>query len=197
LAIAWSPGNGGPLHLAAGKFARFVGQAMAESYQVEQLLGSLDMLPLVPPIIKHPIANHDRRQHIFQRRELRQQVIKLKNHPKVFIAQVIARPRSQVVDPLPLEVNFASIGSIQRPQEVQQRALAAAALPHDGNKTASAHRKIDPLEHGHNQLPFPVTFFQPLGRKQRRLRRAMRTISAQIGITGNSLFRVPRSAFRA
>ena len=38
------PGDGGPLHLAAGELARLVRQAVAEADHVEQFLGPLGVL---------------------------------------------------------------------------------------------------------------------------------------------------------
>lgn len=83
-------GDGGALHFAAGKFAGFVRQPMAELHHVEQLLGPLNVLAFVPPITEDAVANHDGGEDVFERREFRQEVIELKDHAEMLIAQVIA-----------------------------------------------------------------------------------------------------------
>ena len=70
--------------------------------------------------------------------QLRQQMIKLKNHAELSIPQQISLPHRNVIDPLLLEVDLPFVRLIQRAQQMQQRAFARTALPDDRQKLATA-----------------------------------------------------------
>ena len=61
--------------------------------------------------------------------------------PKRAIAQAVALDGWQVVDPVALEMDLALVGRVERGQQVQQRALARAALADDGHEFAAAQRR--------------------------------------------------------
>jgi len=79
------------------------------------------------------VQPHDlQRQHdVLQRRELGQQVIKLKDHAELLVAQRVARVRRQVIDAASVKRNLAFVRRVERAQQVQQRALARATLADD------------------------------------------------------------------
>jgi hypothetical protein len=160
-------GDGGALHLASGELARLVGEAMAEADEVEELLGSLDECGFVPPITEDAVADHDRREDVFERRELRKQVIELKDHSELLVAEDVASARGEVVDAAATKVNFAGVGGVERAEQVQERAFAAAALANDGNESAFADLEIDALEDRDDELGFAVGFFEAGGGEER------------------------------
>src|SRR5262249_39124953 len=66
-----------------------------------------------------------------------------------------------------LKQDFSRVGQIERTQQMQQRALAAAALADDGDEFALADLKIDPFQHRDDELAFAVALFEAAGGKQR------------------------------
>ena len=106
------------------------------------------MLPAAQPVAEHALGDHRRRQDVFQRRELRQQVIELKDHAEVALRSRSRAGGGQVVDAMALEVDFAGVGLIERAEQVQQRALAAAAGADDRHELALADLEVDALQHG-------------------------------------------------
>src|SRR5262245_18838831 len=140
---------------------------MAESDHVEQPRRPLDVLALLPPIAEYAEADHDRSEHVLEGRKLRQQVIELKDHAELLVAEHVAAARSEIVDPLALEVNFAGVGRVERAEQMQQRAFAAAALTHDRLEPAFADRKIDSLKHRHDELALAIALLQAAGSKER------------------------------
>ena len=57
-------------------------------------------------------------------------------------------------------MHFASGRSIERPQQMQQCALARAALPDNCQKLAAAHFEIDSQQHRNIERAFAVVLFQ-------------------------------------
>ena len=94
------------------------------------------------------MGNHQRREHVFQRAQLRQQVIELEDHAELAVAQAVAGRGRQVVDPLAGVIDFALVGRIERAQQVQQRALARAALADDGQELAGRTLRLTPRSTG-------------------------------------------------
>src|SRR5438874_1424449 len=101
-----------------------MGQAMSEADEIEQLLGPLGMLAFLPPVAENAKADHHRREDIFQRRELGQEVIELKDHAEFFVAESVAAAGTKIVGPLPLKMNLTGVGRIERAEQMQERALA-------------------------------------------------------------------------
>ena len=95
----------------------------------------------MPPVAEDAVADHDRGEDVFERRELRQQVIELKDHAEVLVAEHVAAARGEVVDAVAVEVDFAGVGRVERAEQVQQRALAAAALADDGDEARRRGRE--------------------------------------------------------
>src|SRR5436190_21072569 len=122
---------------------------MPQADHFKQLIGPLDMLALVPPVAEDAVANHDRCQHVFERRELRQQVIELKDHAEVLISEHIAVARNEMIDASASKMDFAGVWRVERAEEMQQRALAAPALPDHRHNATRANLKLDPLQDWH------------------------------------------------
>ncbi len=113
------------------------------------------------------VADHQRDQDVFQRGQLRQEVIELEDHAELAVPQGIAAGGGQVVDPLALEVDFALVRGVQRAQQVQQGALARAALAHDRQEFALADAHAQAAEHGHGERPLAIALVQVGGRDVR------------------------------
>ena len=75
-------------------------------------------------------------------------MIELEDHAEVSVAQDVAAGGRQVVDAIAFEANFAGVGRVERREQVQQRALAAAAGADDGDELALVNRELDALQHG-------------------------------------------------
>ena len=58
--------------------------------------------------------------------------------------ELITLRRRQVVDPLSQEVNLAFVGIVERAEQMQERALARPALPHDRREPTRLDREVDP-----------------------------------------------------
>ena len=61
------------------------------------------------PIAEQGVANHQRSHHVFQQREFRQQVVKLKDEAKYMVSQLIASRLIQVVDAFAFQQHFAVV----------------------------------------------------------------------------------------
>src|SRR5436190_16894421 len=107
---------------------------MRQADELKQRLGALDMLTAVEPVRNHALANRRRREDVFQRIELRQQVIELEDHPQRAVADRIAPAGLQVVYAPAIEMDLAGVWSIECSQQMQQRALARAALADNRDK---------------------------------------------------------------
>ena len=112
----------------------------------------------------------------------------------------MSRPRRQVVDAAAVETDFAGVGRVERAQQVQQRALARAALADDRQKLAAADFQIDSAQHGNFDPALAVAFLEadgrqlhgarPVGGPRRRRHRA--SVSALAGRPLGSHARVRR-----
>ena len=124
-------------------------QTMAQADAIEQFYGLL----LDGPALAEPAAyrqrDHLRHQHVFQRAQLRQQVVKLENKTERLISQEIALLGRQIIDAFAIQKNAAIIGLVERAEHVQQRAFAAAGAADDAEKLAGEHVEIQPGQHRH------------------------------------------------
>ena len=118
------------------------------------------MRPPVPQIAPHAVGNHQRHEHVFQRGQFGQQVVELEDHAEVGVPQGVAGLGRKVVDPLPAVIDFALVGRVERAQQVQERALARAALPDDRQKLALADAQAHAPEHRHFDRALAVALVQ-------------------------------------
>src|SRR5436190_1602320 len=117
-------------------------KAMTQADRFEKFLGPRDRLGLAAPIIPGAAANHQGCQRVFERRELREKMIELEDHPELLVAQSLTLGRGKVVDAMAEEMNFAGGGRVERAQKVQERAFARATLPDNGQELALPHFQI-------------------------------------------------------
>ena len=66
----------------------------------------------------------------------------------------------QIVDPPPVEMHFAGGRGVERAQQVQERALARAALADDRQELAAADFEIDAGQHGNLDRPLAIVLLQ-------------------------------------
>src|SRR5688500_19139402 len=76
----------------------------------------------------------------------------------------------QVVVPATGEMNLAAVGRVEGGEQVQQRALAAAALADDRRESPWRNLQIDAAEDGDFDLPLAKALDEPLGCQERRSR---------------------------
>ena len=87
-------------------------------------------------------------------RQLGQQVIELEDHAELAVPQRVAGRGRQIVDPPAVVVDFALVGRVERAQQVQQRALARAALADDRQELARGERsRLTPRSTGTSIAP--------------------------------------------
>ena len=154
------PGDRRALHLAARQLPRAVPQPVAQPDHFQQPRRRLPELPAAADVSPDVFADHQRHQDVFQRRQLGQQVIELEDHPQVAVSQGVALQPGQMIDPLPVEVDFARVRDVERGQQMEQRALAGTALADNCQHLSLADRKAHPPQHRDHDGPFLVVLFQ-------------------------------------
>ncbi len=81
--------------------------------------------------------------------------------PKCFVAQEVAAARRQIVDAVAFEVDLAGVGRVERAEQVQQRALAGAALADDRQELAAADSsRSTPCSTGISMRAFAIALAQ-------------------------------------
>src|SRR4051812_24838191 len=104
---------------------------------------ALERLARAASRVGHTVAEEVRQQDVLQRAERREQVEALEDEPDLRVPQ---RRELRVADAAQIaaeHVRLAGELPVEPAEQVQQRALPAAALPFDGDELAPAHRKID------------------------------------------------------
>ena len=153
-------GDGRALHLAPGELGRQMGETVPEPDPVQQLLPFLLQPAPFSPVRPEAVADQLRHEHVFKRRQLGQQVIELEDEPERAVAQLVALAFGQVVDPLAVEQHLARFGRVEQAQQVQERALARAAGPHDRDHLAALDLQIDPAQNGDLVLALVIALEQ-------------------------------------
>ena len=161
------PRDRGPLHLAAGQLARLVRQPVRQADAVEQFRRPVPQLAPLPHPAEHRVGDHHRHQHVFQGRQLRQQMVELEDEAEDAVTQPVALLGGQVVDALAVELDLALVGLVQRAEQVQQRALARARSCRRCSETRRRAPQVDALEHRGDDGVLAVSLVQPGGGEQR------------------------------
>ena len=105
-------------------------------------------------------ARQQRHGHVFQRRELRQQVMKLPDVADLAIAKGRRLLRRELGHVDRGADDRSGGGRIQRAQNVQQRALSRAGLAHDGHHLAGLDIQVEALKEGERAARGGVGLFQ-------------------------------------
>ena len=116
-------------------------QPVAQTQKVEYPLGL--------PLRLRAVASADEGgyHHIFEGRELGQQLVKLEDKPDVSVPESGHLAVGQVVYPLAVVAYLAAIGLVEGTDNLQQRGLAGAARSYDGNNFALLDGGVDSLQH--------------------------------------------------
>src|SRR5688500_18307751 len=75
--------------------------------------------------------NHRAQQSVLQNVQFRQEVIELKNEAKLFVAQLATRITGKLEDVLSAKFDCAGISTIQRTEDMKERAFSRAATAFD------------------------------------------------------------------
>ena len=148
-----------PLPLAARQLTRSMIDSIGEAHLRDEVAGSLG--GLVSTSLRRELgcgSDQRRDQNIFENRTLRQQAVVLEDEPDRGIAE-----RGQFVGPelkrvAPVERHGTGGRGLERAQEIQQRALAAAGWSHDGRRLAGRERERHVAQHGQRSARCRVLF---------------------------------------
>jgi hypothetical protein len=116
----------------------------------------------------HAAQRQSREQHVLDGRTLRQQVVVLKDEADPFGAkagQVRGRQRERIHV---TEHDGSAAGTVQRAEDVEQRALSRPARAHDGEGFAGPHRERDGAQN-HERLGRCRIILVQVGYAQREL----------------------------
>ena len=103
-------------------------QLVAQAHQLQRQLGPL------PPLCLGHAGVHERYLHVFQQRQLGQQVILLENEPQHFVADGGKLVFVHLSHILAVQQVSAGGGHIQTADDVHAGGLAGAGLAHDGHE---------------------------------------------------------------
>lgn len=136
--------DGAPLALAAGELAGAVVYPLAEADAGEELLGAVHRLCAAGGVTGCERGD----KNILQHGALRQQVVRLEDEANLSVAGRGEGEFVEGVEALAVEDEFAGVGQVERADEVEQRALAAAARPDDGDGLAARDFEREAAQHG-------------------------------------------------
>jgi hypothetical protein len=91
--------------------------------------------------------HQQRHGDVFQRRELRQQVMELVDEAECAVAQLAARLLRQRVNVAAGDAHRPRGRAVQPAENLQQRGLARTGGTNDGDAFAGQHAEVDVLEH--------------------------------------------------
>ena len=136
------PSDGDALPFPAGQLGGPMLQPLAEADALQQLARERLELGRVP--LTDQCGNED----VFQHGALRQEVMVLKDETDVPVAVVGEAAFAEGERILAVEPHGAGSRPVERAEDVQQRALARAGRPHDGEGVAALHLQADAAQHG-------------------------------------------------
>ena len=153
--ITMCPGDGCPLPLAAGQFARTMGDPVAETHGVKQLCSNRFRF------FPWRSADEERHGNVLKGSEFRQQVMKLIDEAEVAVAPITPRCFTQGGKILPQQAHAARRRRIEPAQEVEQRAFPGAGGPHHRHRLAGADLQVYAAQHRYHQISALERFGQP------------------------------------
>ena len=112
-----------------------------QSHRGEQLLRAR-----AGPALGFP-GDQQRHHHVLQRAELPQQVMELEDEADLPVPHRRERGGGLLAVHQPVEPDLARRRRVEGAQQVEQRALARAARPHDGDELPPAHRQVHARQH--------------------------------------------------
>src|SRR5207248_3182223 len=93
--------------------------------------------------IRNPFAEKIRQQDVLQRSQLAEQVEALEDEPDARVPQRREPRVGEAANVLAEDAHVALVGAIQAAEDVQQGALAASALPFDGDELAFVDGQLE------------------------------------------------------
>src|SRR6478672_2194059 len=102
--------------------------------------------PLLRLFVLYP-TNPQWHHHVLERGELAQEMVELEHESDRAVSQRGDRIVGQVADRLAVDQHLAGRRSVQRPQQVQKRALARSARTDDRDHLAPRDLQVDRIEH--------------------------------------------------
>jgi hypothetical protein len=115
----------------------------------------------VLPFRRRKAANAQRHFDVFERGELGQQVMKLKNEPNMTVPESHPRRVVHLIDQGISNPNHPGVKRIKPAQKMQQRALAHAGRADDGDHFALFDGQIQTMEHFEAASRGPVRLDEP------------------------------------
>ncbi len=101
-------------------------------------------------------ADHLRQQHVFQRCELRQQVVRLVDEADLVAADAGALVVGQDRGRAAVDIDVAVVGMLEQAGDVQKRRLAGTGWRYQRHRLPAPERKLDAVEHVQRLVALPV-----------------------------------------
>src|SRR5580704_13486478 len=133
-------GDGDALFLSAGKLARIVIHAVAETYDSES------SFHVLTPLGFRELGEEQRQLHVLKRREHGDQVVHLKNKSDVASAPFGELAAGHVGDFVAGDSDAAAGRHVQAAQKIQERGFAGATGTHEGDELAFVDVEIQALQ---------------------------------------------------
>ena len=146
------PGDGHPLHLAAGHLTGLFVALMSQSHLLQRSLGPAAALRL------GHAGDGERQLHIGQHRLMRDQVIALEHKADGVVAVGIPVPVGVLPGGDTVDDEVAAVVPVKSADDVQQRCLARAAGSKNGHKLIIPQIQADGVQRGLHQFPCFVLF---------------------------------------
>ena len=141
------------LAFAARELRGFVVQALAQAQIVEQFGSALHGIALLVA------AQQGRNSHIFERRKLRQELVKLKYEAYVAISEVGELVAFEFQHIHAVVNDAAAIGRVESAENLQQSGFAGAAGTHDGHHLLLADYGAHIAQHLQRAVAFIDVFY--------------------------------------
>ncbi len=136
-----------------------MGHPVPEADPLQELGGVALQPPALAPVRPEAMPDQLGHQHVLERGQLGKQMIELEDEAEGAVAKLVALALRDVVDPASVEHDFATIGRVEQPQQMQERALARPARPHHGEHLVPLDVQIDAAEHRNLVFAFPEALF--------------------------------------
>ena len=135
-------GHGGALLLSAGELVGVLVHELLDAQGPDQ-----GREPALHLLGRH-VRQHEGQEDVVPHGEGIQQVEVLEDEPQVLATKRRQVPLTGAREVLTLQEHLPRGGLVEGGQDVEQRGLARAALPHDGNELAPPHREGHVAERG-------------------------------------------------
>ena len=143
-------GDRDALLFAAGQFGRTMGDAIAKPEIAEDFLGARHGLG------PFQAADHLRQHHVFQRREFRQQPVRLIDKADVGAADLGAFGIAQPGGGGAADIDLALVGMFEQPGDMQQRRFARARRRHQRHRLPGPQRQLGAAQNGQHRLALHI-----------------------------------------